>query len=805
MMAGNFGSFNPSSNMGGAGGTTSATDELYEGYNDLDDDFDTNFATNQYVPPTASYGGAGRAAPGTSFGAPPSRFGVPMQSRMGRVPGSRMGTGMRMPGEDRPMTSVAGKGYTSHGSKPTRGQNFDPLQQGPGKGPAPPLVKKTDLGPEEQAKEMEKQVNRLIEESAQANLEGSHRLALDKARSAYKLERKATKLREGAGLLEQVDSDLAHAVLFNMAAMFHAAGHHTEALNTYTAIVRNKQWQSGRLRVNMGNIYYEQKKYPIAIKMYRMALDQVQNTCKELRAKIHRNIGNASVKLSQYQEAQISYEAVMDSVPDYQTGFNLLLCYFTRGDQANMKRCFTRLLGIRVFGTELEDEDDVDGTDDLRTELKDRQKQLEEYISMAARLLVPHVEDTWEQGYRYVVECLQAEGYSVLAAELEISLAMSQLRDKKVSDAVRQLKEFEGRDETVIATKAATNLSFIHFLEEDIPEATRYATIARTKDKYNAKAMVNLGNVRFYEGNFDEAKELYTEAQEVEADCIEATYNLGLCCKRLTNYDEALKVFQRLHNIIPTSTEVMFQIADLQEKKEEYREAIRWLEFLNTRVKTDAGVLSRLGNLYQREDDETQAYHFHQEAYKCYPVNMDVIAWLGAYYVKNEMYEKAIQYFDRASVIQAREIKWKLMVASCHRRIGAYQQALAVYEDAHNQDPENVECLRYLEGICNDLGMVDQAREYKKLRLKAEREQENKQAMRKQGQTFADGLPGMGGVGGGGVRQDALTTHAAPTQYNMEVVGRVETPEMKRVAHARKMEDDDDWGNETLDDNLLPM
>jgi len=40
---------------------------------------------------------------------------------------------------------------------------------------------------------------------------------------------------------------------------------------------------AGRLRVNMGNIYFEQKKYPQAVKMYRMALDQIQNVHKDVR------------------------------------------------------------------------------------------------------------------------------------------------------------------------------------------------------------------------------------------------------------------------------------------------------------------------------------------------------------------------------------------------------------------------------------------------------------------------------------------------------------------------------------------
>jgi len=137
---------------------------------------------------------------------------------------------------------------------------------------------------------------------------------------------------------------------------------------------------------------------------------------------------------------------------------------------------------------------------------------------------------------------------------------------------------------------------------------------------------------------------------------------------------------------------------------------------------------------------------------------MDVLSWLGAYHVKNEMYEKAIEYFHMASQIQPHEVlpnqtssepqqsaaqpwadgltdcarcnmqhsvasehkkdgrsgpvgqcvcaaqramappqvKWQLMVASCHRRIGAYQQALRIYETIHKKHPDNIECLNYL-------------------------------------------------------------------------------------------------------------
>lgn len=55
------------------------------------------------------------------------------------------------------------------------------------------------------------------------------------------------------------------------------------------------------LRVNMGNIYFEQQKYPAAIKMYRMALDQVPLTSKSVRNCIMRNIGIAFMRVGQYQ------------------------------------------------------------------------------------------------------------------------------------------------------------------------------------------------------------------------------------------------------------------------------------------------------------------------------------------------------------------------------------------------------------------------------------------------------------------------------------------------------------------------
>jgi len=94
-----------------------------------------------------------------------------------------------------------------------------------------------------------------------------------------------------------VNIDLTFYVFYNLANMYHSNNLHTEAINSYTIILKNKQYpQASRLRVNMGNIYFEQKKYDMAIKNYNMAIDSTTQQNKEMKLKIKKNVGLALVK-----------------------------------------------------------------------------------------------------------------------------------------------------------------------------------------------------------------------------------------------------------------------------------------------------------------------------------------------------------------------------------------------------------------------------------------------------------------------------------------------------------------------------
>ena len=110
---------------------------------------------------------------------------------------------------------------------------------------------------------------------------------------------------------------------------------------------------------------------------------------------------------------------------------------------------------------------------------------------------------------------------------------------KKLDKAIKTLKQFEKKDKILMA-RAATNISFLYFLERDYPNAEKYSEYAIEYDRYNAKALVNRGNCLFMRNEFLRAKEQYLEAIGVEADCIEALYNLAFVNKKMNLFVEAI-------------------------------------------------------------------------------------------------------------------------------------------------------------------------------------------------------------------------------------------------------------------------
>lgn len=96
------------------------------------------------------------------------------------------------------------------------------------------------------------------------------------------------------------------------------------------------------------------------------------------------------------------------------------------------------------------------------------------------------IESSFAEGCDWCVENVKSSPFSHLASELEIAKAVTFLKMKEFSKAVQALKAFERMESNMLST-AATNLSFLYFLEKELEQAQHYADVAINADRYNAK------------------------------------------------------------------------------------------------------------------------------------------------------------------------------------------------------------------------------------------------------------------------------------------------------------------------------
>uniref|UniRef100_A0A8C0JIW1 Intraflagellar transport protein 88 homolog n=1 Tax=Canis lupus dingo TaxID=286419 RepID=A0A8C0JIW1_CANLU len=789
-------------------------DDLYSGYNDYNPTYDTEELENDTAFQQAVRTSHGRRPPITAK-IPSTAVTRPVATGYG-VEYLLIDSFSFKDGVTRPMTAVRAAGFTKAA---LRGSAFDPLGQS--RGPAPPLEAKNEDSPEEKIRQLEKKVNELVEESCIANSCGDLKLALEKAKDAGRKERILVRQREQVTTPENINLDLTYSVLLNLASQYSANEMYAEALTTFQVIVKNKMFSNaGRLKVNMGNIYLKQRNYSKAIKFYRMALDQIPSVHKEMRIKIMQNIGVTFIKTGQYSDAINSFEHIMSMAPNLKAGFNLILSYFAVGDRDKMKKAFQKLIAVPL---EIDEDDKyISPSDDPHTNLvieaikndrlrqmeRERKAMAEKYIMTAAKLIAPVIETSFAVGYDWCVEVVKASQYVELANDLEINKAITYLRQKDFNQAVETLKMFEKKDSRV-KSAAATNLSFLYYLENEFAQASSYADLAVNSDRYNPSALTNKGNTVFANGDYEKAAEFYKEALRNDSSCTEALYNIGLTYKRLNRLDEALDCFLKLHTILRNSAQVLYQIANVYELMEDPHQAIEWLMQLISVVPTDSRALSKLGELYDSEGDKSQAFQYYYESYRYFPSNIEVIEWLGAYYIDT-------QFFNYSDFI---------VVFSPFLFIGNYQKALDTYKDIHRKFPENVECLRFLVRLCTDIGLkevqeyatklkrLEKMKEIREQRIKSGRDGSGGPRSRREGSASSDSGQNCSASSKGerlSAKLRALpgTNEPYESSSNKEIDASYVDPlgpqiERPKTA-AKKRIDEDDFADEELGDDLLP-
>lgn len=623
----------------------------------------------------------------------------------------------------RPITAVHGAGYVSKTAKNT----FDPLNLA-GQMKTSPEDTPKEQTLEDRIKSLENQVMHLIDESCIAEYRGNYKLALEKAKEASAKEHSLIRLLEQSDHSDSHNFELTYSVLFTVAHQYVTNEMYTEALNMYKAITKNKVFQNGiRLKINIGNIYAQLGMYMEALKIYRWVLDRITNTNKEFRVKILHNIGIVFVKMRKLEDACTNFEYVMQEKPTMNAAFHAIICHFFVGNVQLTKKAFQALLNVAPEVTEIQNkllsQDDADvqtevlRRDELSQIVQRVNREAEKNVINASNLISPIIEETYAAGFNWCLEMIKnSNHFASLSGDLEINRAIAYLRNHKSPEAaIDALKSFDKRENRV-ASLAYTNLAFIYFFLENNELAESQALQGRDCDMYSAMANVNMGNCSFAKGMYEKAKEFYNLALDNDSSCIEALYNLGLAHKKMGHLDEALTCFTKLQMIITNYPDVLYQIGRIHELSGDVEQAVdSYLQLLGI-VPSDVGVLQKLADIFDAENDKQQAFHYYSETYRFCPSNVVALDWLGEYFVELRLPEKAIVYFEKAALVQPEEPKWRLLVGSCYRQAGNYQQALRIYKRVLQLFPNNMDCLKLLVRIGRDLGLKETEEYVEKLK-----------------------------------------------------------------------------------------
>ena len=716
----------------------------------------------------------------------------------------------RPPTSSRPISSRKGAGYSSGGLMTSGGKKvISPLDHVADS--FAQFLKDNSESPENKLKQFKKEIMDAIIASSKA-LKGENQdpaLALQKAKEA-ETQMKALQDYITSKQVEEPDfRTFKYTVLTQLADAYKANSNYDDAIHRYQRLIKDHEYPTPyMIYLEIGNIYVLQQKYQDAVKNYNMGINYLKPDANRLKARFNHACGVAQISMQQYHQALSSFETAMRLDPSIKTGFNLVLCHSILSSTEDMREAYSRLLDVKPVTTI----GDLSESDILGNQLHVERREQVRLVMLASRLVASKGDKDWQEAYEYVLNKLKQSKFPEACGEFEIEYSLAHLNHKNADKAIEMLRQIRKKDPSLMAL-AATNLSFLYYLEQDYQNADKYADIALEHDKYNAQALVNKGNCLMQSNHEEEAQNQYLEAIGVEADCVEALYNLGVVSKLMGQYDEALQVFEKLNRLIPKSPEVAFEISDCYEKAGIIPNAIDWLHRLINILPSDPAIWRRLGGIWDRDQNETQAFHCYSESYKYCPSDIEVISWLGSYFRKNQHYDSALKFFERASALAPKEPRYPLMVASCYRNMDMKPEALAVYEKVMQLDPNNKQCLEHLIKLTTEMGLSQKADYYQRMLadlMERLRLMEEQQEPEEQQQGLGIGFrPEMGsgnfgnqgmGMGGGAMERadNPMNFGGAPMQPQINDLNVQATNDMVQQARAGAG-DNDMWADVDID------
>jgi len=220
-----------------------------------------------------------------------------------------------------------------------------------------------------------------------------------------------------------------------------------------------------------------------------------------------------------------------------------------------------------------------------------------------------------------------------------------------------------------------------HYDSQEYAKAIEEYKLALRENPDNTFAMYNLAVVYQDQGKADLAEKLYQDILKITEDTFSRINLAGIHYDK-GNTDEAFKQLEIATNKNPDSAHPLSVLGEFKERKGMLAEAEqKYLKALSIDNR-HAPTHYRLGRLHLKREKFAQGIEHLKQSIELDAENPAYLETLGAEYERSGNYLEAVNYFERASVLQPNQLEIYVKLGDLYKKEKLFQQALSRYWSA---------------------------------------------------------------------------------------------------------------------------
>ena len=218
------------------------------------------------------------------------------------------------------------------------------------------------------------------------------------------------------------------------------------------------------------------------------------------------------------------------------------------------------------------------------------------------------------------------------------------------------------------------------------------------KNEKNGHAYVNIGNIFYQKKNIPAAVNFWRYALSIDASCEKAYLNLGNYYYTQGNVDKAISYWLILQTISPKETISIYNLGVAYADKKEFMLSTLYFEKYLTKENAEGGssnyerlskkmrnnkIIARhnfkIGLKCQGKKAYPEALKSYMKALEAYPNHIKSNLNAGSICYINNKFEKAIQFWNRALILEPKNTKILINIAIANDKAKKYSYAFCYY------------------------------------------------------------------------------------------------------------------------------